>query len=217
MLVDPKILKGLRKVQEGIGNRVIVNDNTPRKIQTIGGFDIAYTKDYGYACGVVLDYETFGIIEKKVIKAKIDFPYVSTFLSFREAPSVINVYNELRKEPDVIMVNGHGIMHPARAGLASHVGVMLDKPSIGVAQNNLIGDFKFPSDTMDFNQITFKGNHIGWVLKSKEGSDPIFISPGHKVSMERSLGITKHCIKENKLPEPIRIAHYFADKEAHGQ
>ncbi|MBN2043135.1 MAG: endonuclease V [Candidatus Aenigmarchaeota archaeon] len=215
MLVDPKILEGLRKVQEGIGNRVILEDRTPSRIRTIGGLDIAYSKEYGYACVVVLDYETFRVIEKKVIKTKIDFPYVSTFLSFREAPSVINVYRMLEKEPDVIMVNGHGIIHPVRAGLASHVGVMLEKPSIGVAQNKLVGEFKVPSELGDFNQITFEGSQIGWVLKTMEGFGHIFISPGHKVSLERSLGITKHCIRENKLPEPIRIAHYFAEKEAH--
>ncbi len=214
MRPDPRVLKGLRREQEKIGKRVRVSDGIPGKVKTIGGFDLAYRKDTGYACGVVLDYGTMEVLERKIVKARIDFPYISTFLSFREAPAVNAVFSGLEKKPDVMMINGQGIMHPMRAGLASHVGVVLGKPSIGIAQRKLVGEYRVPGEAGDFNPITYEGEQVGWILRSKEGCNPVFVSPGHMVSLERSLGITKHCLKAHKLPEPVRLADRFAGEAA---
>ena len=199
----------LREEQRRISEKVIIKDLLPRKIKTIGGFDIGYSKGKAKVSGVVLDYEDLELIERKIMETKISFPYVPTFLTFREGPPLIRVYGRLETKPDVLMFNGQGISHPLRAGLASHVGVLLGKPSIGVAQNKLVGEYKEPSKERVFERLMFEGKHVGWVLRSKEGCRPIFVSPGHKVSLQRSLGVCLHCLKGKKLPEPIAMADEF--------
>jgi deoxyribonuclease V len=214
MLEINKINKDeLRKKQRGIAKKIVLDDFLPNKIKTIGGFDIAYSKDQAYAAGVTLDYETLEIIESKVIISKVNFPYISTFLTFREGPGIRKVYEKLTRKPDILMFNGQGIAHPLQAGLASHLGVLLNKPSIGVAQSKLVGEYKEPKKPKEFSELFFEGKQVGWVLKTKEDCKPIFISPGHKISMERSLGICLHCLKNHKLPEPIRLAHTLAEKK----
>ncbi len=197
----------LRKAQLEISRKVLVRDVLPRRIRTIGGFDVAYRNGYALSAGVVLDFETLEIVEKKLIRSRADFPYIPTFLSFREGPPIIKTYKNLENTPDILMINGQGIAHPLRAGLASHIGVVLGKPSIGVAQRRLVGEFREPESTGDVSQLFYEGLQVGWVLKSAPRSRPIFISPGHMISLETSLKIVKKCLKGRKLPEPLVLAH----------
>jgi deoxyribonuclease V len=203
-------VEGMREEQGRISERVLTEDRLPRRIGTIGGFDIGYSGKKAKVAGVVLDYGSMEIVEKKVIETGVSFPYVPTFLTFREGPLVIKVYEKLRKKPDVLMFNGQGIAHPLRAGLASHVGVLLGKPSVGVAQRRLVGEYKEPNGVNGFERLIFKGEQVGWVLLSKAKCRPVFVSPGHMVSLRRALGICLCCLGGRKLPEPLALAHEFS-------
>ncbi len=199
--------EGLREEQRRISERVVVEDHLPRRIGTIAGLDISYSGNKAKTAGVVLEYETLEILEKQTIRATVRFPYIPTFLTFREGPPLIELYKKFEMEPDVLMFNGQGIAHPLRAGLASHVGVLVGKPSIGVAQNRLVGEYREPERTMEYWGLFLNGEQVGWVLKSKEGCRPVFVSPGHMVSLEKSLEICLHCLRGRKLPEPLALAH----------
>jgi len=151
-------------------------------------------------------------MEIKIIKTHLDFPYIPTFLSFREGYPIIKLYKKLKTKPDIMIINGHGIAHPLFCGIATHVGVLLDKPTIGVAQSRLCGDYREPKRLGDCSKITYKGMIVGYVYKSKEKCKPIFVSPGHRISLKSCLRIVKKCIKTHKLPLPLAIAHIQANK-----
>lgn len=202
----------LRKIQKEIAKKIILKDVLPKSITTIAGFDLAFLDEKAFCAGVILDYKTMDIIEMKIIKTDLSFPYVPTFLTFREGSPIMEVYRKLETKPDVIMINGQGIAHPLSCGIASHVGVLLDVPSIGVAQSKLCGDYKQPKKVGDYSPLIYKNKTIGYVFKSKKNCKPIFISPGHKVSLDTSLEIIKFCTGDHKLPEPIFFAHSLANK-----
>jgi len=202
----------LRKIQKQIAKRVILKDEFSKHITTIAGFDLAFLDERAFAAGVLLNYNTLDITKTKIIKTDLSFPYISTFLTFREGPPIIQVYKKLQTKPDIIMINGQGIAHPLFCGIASHVGVLLDVPSIGIAQSKLCGEYKEPKEVGDYYPIFYKKKKVGYVYKSKKDCRPIFISPGHKVSLETSLKIIRSCMKGHKLPEPIFFAHSFAER-----
>jgi deoxyribonuclease V len=211
MLKAIKMVKDLIKIQEHIAKKVSLK-NGFSKIKTIAGFDVAYLGEKAKVCGVVLDYRNLEIKEIVTHKFMAEFPYIPTFLSFREGPPIIEVYKMFKIKPDVLMIDGHGIAHPRKAGLASYIGVLLNKPTIGVAKSRLIGEYKEPKKPFSATKLMLGKNQIGWVLKSGKNYKPIFISPGHKISFRSSLKITMRCIKDEKLPEPIRIADFYANK-----
>ncbi len=199
-------LKKLRGEQIQLSKKVSLENDIPEDVKTVGGFDLAYSGKTAYSAGVVFDFETLELMEKHVTKMKINFPYIPTFLAFREYKPIVEVYKKLKNKPDVLLINGQGIAHPLRIGLASHVGVMLDKPTIGVAQKKLVGNYKEPK-IGEYSKLFHNGEQIGWVYRSKKQFKPIFISPGHKVSLFTSIGIVLNCMRDHKLPEPLWKAH----------
>lgn len=202
-------IESLKWQQANLAKKVVLEDGFG-KIKCVGGFDIAYSGKRFFCSAVVYDWEKPVVIEYKTLMGKEKFPYVTEFLAFREAPNMIGVYNSLRTRPDVLLIDGQGICHPRGMGLASHVGVLLDKPTIGIAKSRLCGDYKEPSRG-GIEGLFLEGRQVGWVLRQK--SKPIFISPGHKVSVKSCLKIVLHCMQERRLPEPLRLAHLYA-KEA---
>ena len=197
--------KELVKIQEDLAKKVITRDEFS-EIRLIGGVDQAFPEeDIVRSCAVVFDFENLKLVEKSLAEEKIDFPYVSGFLSFREGPSIIKAFKELRSKPDVLLVDGNGILHPRRIGLASHVGILLNTPTIGVAKSLLCGELKN-------NKIYVNGEARAHVFQSKEGCNPIYVSPGHRVSLDSSLKIVKKCMGKHKIPEPIRLAHEIVGK-----
>lgn len=202
----------LRKKQKEIAKKVILEDDFSERIKTIAGFDLAFKDDTAFVAGVLLDYETLITREIKIIKTKLPFPYIPTFLTFREGPPIIKLYKKLKTMPGIMMINGQGISHPLRCGIASHVGVLLDTPSIGVAQSRLCGEYKEPKEVGDHSLLKYEGKSVGYVYKSKKNCRPIFISPGHRISLKSSLEIVKNCMKNFKLPTPLYLAHTHANK-----
>jgi deoxyribonuclease V len=202
----------LISLQERLKAKLVLEDGF-KEIRLVGGADLSYSGDDAYCTVVNLNYNDMGLIEVKTSKSKVNFPYVPTFLSFREAAPIVKTFRKLKEKPDVLLIDGQGIAHPRGMGLASHVGVLLDFPTIGVAKKPLVGDFSPAEKVGEPRRIVFQERAVGFALKSRRGSKPIFVSPGHKVSQSSSLKIVTKCLKGHKLPEPLMLAHQMS-KEA---
>jgi len=200
-------LKKLRKEQIELSKKVVLKDSFT-KIETVAGIDIAYPKnEFEKACGacIVMDYKTKEVAEEKTVFNKTGFPYISTYLTYRELPIIKNLISRLKTKPTVFMFDGNGILHPYGIGLASHIGVVLDIASIGVAKSLLYGEIK---DDI----VTIENKKRGIVFfSSNKVKKPIYISPGNKISFETSFKIVKN-LSSFKIPEPLRQAHILANK-----
>jgi deoxyribonuclease V len=178
----------------------------------IGGADVSmnlYAKE-GYAGFVVLNAQTLEIIDHAVIKAPINFPYIPGLLSFREIPMLMGAWKMLKIKPDVIVVDGVGYAHPRRMGIATHLGLELNIPTIGCAKSVLTGVYTEPEQTVGAISYLFdpKTNEtLGAALRTKQGVKPVFISPGHRITLRESLEIVSKCVLKHRLPEPTRLAH----------
>jgi len=194
-------------------------DSTDRfgEINRVGGTDCSNLpsdpeKRMTAVC-VSLNYPALQVQEYAHAQADAPLPYVPGFLGFREAPALVEAIQKLSVMPDLLMVDGHGISHPRRLGIASHLGVLLDCPTIGVAKNILVGKAggDLGPNVGDSVPLVWKGNQIGWVLRSRVNTLPIYVSPGHRVSMQSALELVIRCLGKTKLPEPTRIAHNSAN------
>ena len=212
-VVWPCKLEELRRVQEFIAKKTILQDNLNHPLKTVTGVDLAFSGDTATAAAVSLDYNTLEKIEDRVIQEKLLFPYIPTYLSFREGAIAIRVIGMLQKPPDILFLDSHGTAHPRFCGCATHVGVLLDIPTIGVAKSRLCGEsVKTPRKPGEWAYLRYKGRNVGVILLSKNGCRPIYISPGNKVSLRTALEISKHLLHGHKLPEPIRQAHLLANR-----
>lgn len=199
-------LKTLRKEQINLSRKVSLEDDF-NDIVTVAGIDVAYPdNEFHEACGacVILDYHTMQVIEESVVFSLTDFPFISTYFSYRELPIVQKLINQLRVTPSMVLLDGNGIIHPARCGFASHAGVTLDIPTIGVAKTLLYGMIKGSKVIIDREQR-------GYAFSKKQGIRPIYVSPGHRVSLKTSVEVVKH-LSSSKNPEPLRLAHHLAKK-----
>lgn len=197
-------LNKLKELQREIAKKVIKKDKfILNNIKTIAGFDLAYFKDNVICVAIVLNYKTLDLIEKTYTISKVNMPYIPSFLMFREGPPIIETYKKLKNKPDIIMVEGHGTAHRLSSGLACYVGVSLNKPCIGVAKKLLLGRV--------INDKVFINNELR-AIQLKTKSKSIYISIGNKISLETSLKIVKNCLKHNKLPKPLHLAHKYATK-----
>ena len=197
-------LKKLEKEQLELAKKVITKDCF-KKINIIASCDQAFKGDIVFSVILVFNFESLTILEKKDAKLKAKIPYIPGYLSFREAPSIIRAYKKLKIKPDLLLVDANGILHPRRIGMASHIGVLLDIPTIGVAKNLLCGKI--------LNNKVIIDNEVRAIqLFTKKGCNPIYVSPGHKVSLQTSVNIVKKLVKNHKLPEPLRLAHLFVNE-----
>lgn len=199
----------LREVLKETARQVRTEDSLKTDdIRTIAGFDVAFFGDKAVCAAVVLDFKTMTVLESKYILVKQEMPYIPGFLAFREGNAIMQAYYDLDNDPDVLMVDGHGIAHPMRAGLACYVGVEAAKPCIGVAKKVLIGE------VVD-DKVMIGNEARGVLVKTKEHAKPVIISPGHLISVETAAEIAKRCIVyPHKMPEPLHQAHRYAEKMA---
>ena len=167
-----------------------------------------------HAAAVVIDLTTLDVVEESVISAAPTFPYRTGLLAFREAPAMIEALSRLKIKPDLLIVDGQGIAHPRRCGIACHLGVILNLPSIGVAKSILIGQ-PHPNDSEKEERPLFHmGNLIGILWQSKKGARPLIISPGHRISLTSSLTLIKQMKRKTyRLPEPTRLAHLLSNQQ----
>lgn len=187
--------------------------NEVKAVSLVAGVDISAPNAAGLARAavVVLSYPELLPVEKKVITKEVTFPYVPGLLSFRESPLIIAACKELKATPDLILVDGQGIAHPRRLGLASHLGLLWDKPTIGCAKSRLCGEHSMvPMEPGSYAKITDNGEVIGAALRTKAGVSPLYVSIGHKVDLEAAIAWVLRCCREQRLPEPTRLAHSAA-------
>ena len=201
-------------LQRELQNKVALSELSA-PITTIAGADVSlnlFAKDI-YAGIIVLSYPDLKPLAHAVVKSRTDFPYIPGLLSFREIPALMECWQKLSVKPDVIMVDGQGITHPRRLGIAAHLGVLLNVPTIGVAKSRLYGDYIPPASVGDSQPITDPkdGAVIGTAFKSKLRSNPLLISPGHNITVDEAFAITRECIRGYRLPEPTRQAHLLVN------
>lgn len=205
---DFPLLK-MRAEQKKLKNKVQLEDGYSQ-IKTIAGVDVAY-HDKAYGACVLYDCKSKEILKTKTVESEITIPYIPTYLAFREIPVIEKLISSLKIKPDILLVDGNGVLHPYGLGIASHVGVNLNLPTIGCAKSKLCGEIKGKlSKTGDRAEVEYEKNVLGFAyLSSQRTKKPIFISPGHKVSFETSFKVIKK-LCNYKIPEPLRLAHIAA-------
>ena len=179
----------------------------------IAGVDISAEKAQRLATAavVVLNYPELRLVETKVAEGRLDFPYVPGLLSFRESPLTLAACERLTVTPDLILVDGQGIAHPRRMGLASHLGLFLNLPTIGCAKSRLCGHHEEPDEKLgSYAEVVDRGEVIGAALRTKCGMKPIYVSIGHKVDLQTAIYWVLECCRGYRIPEPTRLAHLAA-------
>lgn len=207
-VIWPKTITEATRVQNELRNRVRLKDDFP-PLKIIAGVDVSYDikSNLTHAFIVLVDAETLQPIADVQAQSNTDFPYIPGFLSFREIPTILLALKKLPQQPDLLMVDGQGIAHPRRLGIAAHLGVLTDMPSIGVAKSKLTGTYKEPDLFKGAHSLLMnKRERLGTVLRSKDNVKPLFISAGHRISQDTALDITISCLTKYRLPEPTRLA-----------
>ena len=198
-----------REIQSSLAARISLKDDFS-SISKIAGLDVGLEDNNTVAVGgiVILSYPGFEVIEKRLSKRKVIFPYVPGYLSFREIPVLLESFAKIRHKPDLIICDGQGIAHPRRFGLACHLGILLNLPAIGAGKSKLIGKYTEPALTKGSSSpLIFKDEIIGAVLRSRTGTRPLFVSPGYRISINSALHWTLNCCDKYRLPETTRHAH----------
>ena len=198
----------LKEEQLKLAKEVVLKESFS-KVKLIAGCDQAFV-DGEVVSGVVVLDKDMQTVEKAYSIVKAQIPYIPGFLFYREGPAIIDAFNKLEKKPDVLLVDGNGILHPIRLGMASHLGVVLDIPTIGVTKRLMCGDVKEGKVYVD-KEIR------GIELKTREHSNPLYVSPGHKISFGKSMEVVKNSLKHpHKLPEPLHLAHRYVNEVRKG-
>ncbi len=212
-------LTALIKEQEELTKKLKISNDFQR-LEMIGAADCAFDDRYIYCVFVVFLYEEFKErlpkrdlrpIEVKTTRVKIDFPYIPGFLSYREKKAYLKTYKKLEILPDVILFDGQGISHPRRFGLACHIGVLLNKPTIGCAKSRLVGEFKMPGKRRgSCSPLIYNGEMVGYVLRTQDNVAPLFVSPGQGIDFATAKEIVLKTATNYRLPEPLRYAHIIS-------
>lgn len=201
------------RTQLQLSKQIVFEDKLPEKIRLVAGVDVAYIKETSIGAVAVLDYDSLGLIESQTTIYKTRFPYVPTLLSFREIPPTVLSIKKLQMQPDVFLADGHGFAHPYGCGFASHLGLVIGKPTIGVAKGRLFGEVESAKAGDDVVFLKNKGETVGAMVKTKSGCKPVYVSVGNMVSLETAIKIVKHCARYNRIPEPMVKAHKIAKAE----
>ena len=191
----------------------VVRPGRPREVRTVAGVDVGFERDGGIARAAVavLSFPQLELVDYAVARQPARFPYVPGLLSFRELPAMLAALDRLQIKPDLILCDGQGLAHPRRFGIACHLGVTCDVPTIGVAKSRLIGEHGEPSERRGaWIPLRDKGETIGAVLRSRTGTRPIYVSIGHRLSLPLAVRYVMACTTRFRLPETTRWAHRLA-------
>jgi deoxyribonuclease V len=202
------------ELQQRLRNLVRI-EPLAREVHTIAGADISFNKfsDTVYAGIVILSLPDLRIIESVGVRSETKFPYVPGLLSFREAPSVLEAWEKLKTKPDVLMLDGQGIAHPRRFGIACHVGLLLDWPTIGCAKSILVGrhgELGFEAGSQA--PLIDRGEQVGVALRTKNKVSPVYVSPGHLIDLDSAIDLVLRSTGKYRLPEPTRQAHLLVNR-----
>jgi deoxyribonuclease V len=198
--------------------RQVVTKNLLGAIRTVAGVDVSVRGEIAGAAVVVLRYPDLAPIETALAELPVAFPYIPGLLSFREAPVILAACEKLTTEPDLFIFDGQGTAHPRRLGIACHVGLFLDRPSIGCAKSRLCGKHEeLPSHAGAWVPLMDGGEVIGAVVRTRERVSPVYVSPGHRVDLETAIRYVLACCRGYRLPEPCRLAHQAAGQMVSAQ
>ncbi|MDK2885828.1 MAG: deoxyribonuclease [Thermosipho sp. (in: thermotogales)] len=207
-LLEPK--KAI-EVQKSLKNSLKIQP-FEKEVNIVAGVDIAFKGNFGVAVIIVID-KNFQILEIKYHFEKVNMPYIPGLLAFREGPIFLKAWEKIENNVDIVFFDGQGIAHPRKLGIASHMGLFIDKPTIGIAKSKLVGEYEEPAEKKgSFTNLVYKNETIGIVYRSKDKTKPIFISPGHMIDIPSSLKFTQMFITKYRLPEPTRLAHIYTQK-----
>ena len=191
-----------------------------RRVETVAGADVSFNKfdPTMYTGIVVLRLPSLEVVEEVGVVSETKFPYVPGLLSFRETPSVLEAWARLRTEPDAVMFDGQGIAHPRRVGIASHVGLLINRPTFGCAKSVLVGKHEEPgAERGAWSPLVDKGETIGAALRTKKRTQPIYVSPGHLIDLAGAIDLTLKCGGGYRQPEPTRRAHLLVNALRRGE
>lgn len=215
----PRTPREARRLQLDLAPRLLLH-GSPRSPRLVAGADVAYSPEHGWLVAAVVllrrpakqgerDWE---VVEEVVLKGPVTFPYVPGLLSFREAPVLLECFARLPGTPDLVLVDGQGIAHPRGFGLASHLGLWLDVPTVGSAKSRLVGEHKEPGDgSGSWTELYYQGKVVGATVRTRSGVKPIFVSPGHRVGLKPAVRLALLCTAGFRVPEPTRRADHLAE------
>lgn len=178
-------------------------------VTTVAGVDVGFEDHYKVtkAAVVVLSFPDLQIVEQQIHRQKTVFPYVPGYLSFREIPPLLGAWEKLRQQPDLVLCDGQGYAHPRRFGLACHLGVLIDRPTIGVAKSPLVGEHQTLGEQKgDYQWLVDQGEVVGAVVRSRTGVKPLYVSVGHGITLEQAIAYVLACTPKYRLPETTRFA-----------
>lgn len=202
-------------VQRCLAARVVERDE-PAPPRQVVGLDIGFAERgavaLARAAAVVVTFPQLEPVERRVIEQPVHFPYVPGYLAFREAPALLAVLAALDATPDLVLVDGQGRLHPRRCGLACHVGVLLDRPTIGCAKSRLLRlpDPQLADEVGGRAPLRHEGELVGVTLRTRRGARPVYVSVGHRITLGSAVDLVLATCRGHRLPEPLRMAHLLA-------
>jgi deoxyribonuclease V len=202
-------------LQRQLRQSIAIQDG-PDEIECVAGIDVGIKRDQARAAVVLLSFPKLQEIEYVITERPVEFPYVPGLLSFREAPVILDALAKLNHVPDVILFDGQGYAHPRRMGIATHIGILLDHPTVGCAKSRLTGSYQEPGKERGCYSLLYDTNDegstivIGAVVRTRTNVKPLYVSLGHKTSLDKAIDIVLTCGRGLKLPEPLRLAHRLA-------
>ena len=199
-------------IQQQLQPQVITEDQLG-EVNYVAGVDVGFQDNYAItkAAVAVLSFPQLQLVERAIARRPTTFSYIPGFLSFREIPAVLDALEKLTLTPDLIICDGQGIAHPRRLGIASHLGVLIDLPTIGAAKSRLVGSHEeVPQEKGNWRPLKYKGEIVGAVVRSRTLVKPLYVSPGHRVSIQTSIDYVLHCTTKYRLPETTRLADKLA-------
>lgn len=203
------------EIQRKLRKRISFS-SSPKKIHLVAGTDAAFSKKgnliHGAVC--IFSFPDMKLIEERTATLPLKFPYIPGLLTFREGPVLLKCFKKIKSNPDVILFDGQGLLHPRRMGIAAHLGILLDKPTVGCAKSYLYGEFRLPANSKGaFEYVRDKNKEIiGACLRTRTDVKPVFVSIGNKTSLSKTIGIALQCVTKYRIPEPLRHAHRLAEK-----
>lgn len=213
-------LERLKNLQLDCAKRAIQEDRF-EKVELIGGIDLTFenikeSTTRAWACLAVVRLSHLKLVYYKVVEGIVDFPYIPTFLAFRELPLMLRLYQETEVKPHVFFIDGQGVAHPRGCGIASHFGVETNSVSVGVAKTRLFGYYKNLGEKRgSYSYLTYRGHIVGAALRTKDGAEPIYVSVGHLISLKTAMDLVlRTCIY--RIPEPTRLAHNILQRVRKG-
>lgn len=210
----PATIEEAASLREDLALKIRISP-TGRSFRTVAAVDMAYCGNSAVAAAALYDLESLVCLEETVEIAEVHFPYIPGYLFFREGPVVVEALGKLSQRPDLLLIDGHGIAHPKKAGFASLLGALLDIPSIGCAKSRLVGRYEEPGPGKgDWSPLIYRKETVGAVVRSRNGTKPVFVSPGHLITLDEAVAIVLRCTPKFRVAEPLRKADALAGKTA---